>query len=558
MARTRAQESADQKRRRPQMPNSQGEHDEEEKVCKKKRQKTSHRPQERVRITESRQRLTHLPPESASKRPHPTSPTTQPRKQTPSRPRKRPHEDQDHSDNTLANHTSKRLRRHDCPPQSDHDNDKEIAPIAHWAREGHWPRQYIEQDPNMEQLLAKKKSSSSLRSRKRSEPGSASSATPSDQRSREEKIAPYRDPRYKTLLETKGSFMNESALVIIDESKDMISVMLSSQQAIPKETLFRDDLFKKTCRRVEDRNEARVIRDITPLVVPSAEVLAIYGASELDCLIESTNEGWNNSLPLTGTRPQPDYSVGFRRGTFTQGQLEKLSPFIGDFIAGDQSFFMATYQMYFPFLTCEVKCGAAALDIADRQNAHSMTLAVRAVVELFRLVGREEEIIRQILAFSISHDHRLVRLYGHYAVIQGKDTKYYRHPVRTFDFTELDGKDKWTAYCFTRNIYDIWMPAHLTRICSAIDKLPSHLDFDAPSLRETGLSQELESRHLSQSDVDSAREPDPQSSIADAQGATPDTSFTEPGAAKNRGEGVARSSVCYQDGYSCDCDLAKS
>lgn len=28
------------------------------------------------------------------------------------------------------------------------------------------------------------------------------------------------------------------------------------------------------------------------------------------------------------------------------------------------------------------------------------------------------------------------------AVIDGKDSKYYRQPIRTFDFTELDGKDK--------------------------------------------------------------------------------------------------------------------
>jgi hypothetical protein len=55
---------------------------------------------------------------------------------------------------------------------------------------------------------------------------------------------------------------------------------------------------------------------------------------------------------------------------------------------------MATYYMYFPFLTCEVKCGAAALDIADRQNAHSMTLAVRGIVELFRAVKREDEVNR--------------------------------------------------------------------------------------------------------------------------------------------------------------------
>jgi hypothetical protein len=78
---------------------------------------------------------------------------------------------------------------------------------------------------------------------------------------------------------------------------------------------------------------------------------------------------------------------------------------IGDFITGDQFFFMATYYMYLPFLTCEVKCHAAALDIADRESAHSMTLAVRAIVELLRLVKREDEVNRQILAFSISHNH---------------------------------------------------------------------------------------------------------------------------------------------------------
>ncbi len=37
--------------------------------------------------------------------------------------------------------------------------------------------------------------------------------------------------------------------------------------------------------------------------------------------------------------------------------------------------------MYFPFLTCEGKCGAAALDIADRQNAYNMVLSKRVSFE---------------------------------------------------------------------------------------------------------------------------------------------------------------------------------
>ncbi|KAK4243454.1 hypothetical protein C7999DRAFT_44745 [Corynascus novoguineensis] len=406
---------------------------------------------------------------------------------------------------------------------------KPTDPVAFWAKEGRWPEEQdwpeetSKLDLNMDCLLARKKSLSNLRKRSIS----ATSTTPSDQQLREQKSAPYRDPRYRILLETKGSFMDKSELGIIDESKALCQTLLETAQPEPQDSLFRSDIFESTCRNVEDRNEARVIRDITPLIVPSAELLCTYGASYLRHLIESVNEGWNNSIPLTGIRPQPDYSVGFRRGAFTEDQLARLSPFIGDFIAGDQSFFMATYYMYFPFLACEVKCGAAALDIADRQNAHSMTLAVRGIVELFRAVKREDEVNRKILAFSISHDNRSVRIYGHYPVITGKDIRYYRHPIHTFDLTALDGKDRWTAYRFTKNVYDTWMPKHFENICSAIDQLPSNLDFDVPPLSKgTGLSQDLGDLMQSGAYFASAGERDGQSSVAEQQAVTPDTSFS--------------------------------
>jgi hypothetical protein len=226
--------------------------------------------------------------------------------------------------------------------------------------------------------------------------------------------------------------------------------------------------------------------------------------------------------------------VGFKREAFTTAQLDKLAPFIGDFISGDESFAMATFYMYFPFLTCEVKCGAAALDIADRQNAYSMTLAVRAAVNLFRLVDREMELHREILAFSISHDHRSVRIYGHYPVIDGKDTKYYRHPIHTFDFTALDGREKWTAYKFIKNIYDTWMPAHFKRLCSAIDEIPGDLDFSVPQLSQSfGLSQDLERHRLSElSQPESQSKEASQQSTGNSKDSTPDTSFTGRGAPK--------------------------
>jgi hypothetical protein len=229
--------------------------------------------------------------------------------------------------------------------------------------------------------------------------------------------------------------------------------------------------------------------------------------------------------------------VGFSRTAFTEDQLQRLQPFVGDFT--DNSFFMATYYMYFPFLTCEVKCGTAVLDIADRQNAHSMTLAVRGVVEFFRLVKRDKELHRQILAFSISHDHRTVRIYGHYPIIDGPKTTFYRHPIKTFDFTSEDGKEKWTAYKFTKNVYDIWMPTHFKRICSVIDELPPNINFEVSELQSerSGLSQVFEDQSLSQqSNPDSmslAGKDDSQSSLAGS--ITPNTSLshgTEQGAFK--------------------------
>jgi hypothetical protein len=65
-------------------------------------------------------------------------------------------------------------------------------------------------------------------------------------------------------------------------------------------------------------------------------------------------------------------------------------------------------------------------------------------------VGHESELYRKILGL-ISHNHCSVRV-CHCLIVGEIDTKYYRHPIRKFDITELDGREKWTAYKFTRNV----------------------------------------------------------------------------------------------------------
>ncbi|KAL9126546.1 MAG: hypothetical protein Q9217_004426 [Psora testacea] len=439
-------------------------------------------------------------------------------------------------------------------------NEDDVGPIAHWIQKGRWSKEYFElrsrdresldkylclqnyidkkAELEMAHILAKAKSADSLRRKQsRSSNATSSDPSPSDQQPRENKSKVYMTAAYDTILATKGSYMGRTPLKITDTSKTLCRLLLDTEQTVPQDTLFRDDLFDATCNSVEGRNEAMVIRHISPLICPSPLVLRIYDAKDLDYLTESVNEGWNSAIPVVYSRPQPDYSVGFGRSAFTDEQLEILKPFVGEIASLYTSYFMGTWRMYFPFLTCEVKCGAAALDVADRQNAHSMTIAVRAVVKLFRYVKREKELNRETLAFSISHDHRTVRIYGHYALIEEDKTTYYRHPIHTFDFTALDGKDKWTAYKFTKNVYAVWMPKHLKRIYSAIDDLPSDLNFELsqqselqfPDDADLQVSQALQATYSQQSNADSIAGLEEDDSLVASQESTQITSITHGG-----------------------------
>ena len=167
--------------------------------------------------------------------------------------------------------------------------------------------------------------------------------------------------------------------------------------------------------------------------------------------------------------------------------------------------------MFFPFLTVEVKFGNEALNIADRQNAHSA-----AVVELYRLVSRPKELHRKILAFSVSHDHHAVRIYGYYAVIKGKETLFYRHLVHDFSIISSDGKDRgkdrWTAHEFARNVYDKFYSIYHQKICSAIDLLPNPANFAVEPSRTVNLESFEQGISLLSSSYSRRTKPDPRSS----------------------------------------------
>ena len=135
--------------------------------------------------------------------------------------------------------------------------------------------------------------------------------------------------------------------------------------------------------------------------------------------------------------------------------------------------------MFFHFLIYKVKYGAAMLDFVDQQNANSMTIAVRSAIELYIAVKCEKELDQEILAFPVSHNHGLVRIHGQYAMIDDSKPTSYSHPIKKFDFTPEEGAERWTAYQFIRNVYDVCMPIHQRQIRLPIDHLPSKINFEA-------------------------------------------------------------------------------
>lgn len=391
-----------------------------------------------------------------------------------------------------------------------------------------------------------------LLSRKRSNASLSSDTTPTQiagTLSRDQKCAPYKHPLFERQLKECGSFMDEHELGITAESGRLCQQLLNGSQAVPSHTLFSDDiLFRKTCRRMKGENETKVVQRLSQFIVPSAEVLADRGIKHLAGVRETTNACWINSEPFIyplgsgsgsrfGPRPQPDFGFGFDRDAFNTEQLQKLQPFLGDLLT-DYSLFAANFQMYFPFLTCEVKCGDGGLDVADRQNAYSQSVILRGMHSLFQLVGRETELHREINGFSLSHNDEDVRIWGHYAVIDGKNVKFYRHLISKFIFAPSgEGDQRWKAYKFVKNVYDLWLPDHFKRICAAIDMLPTDLNFEDPYLPKlqspgtdlsssrSGLSQQLddysvtEERALSNSQPtaqvitpETTMEPDPSNS----------------------------------------------
>lgn len=336
------------------------------------------------------------------------------------------------------------------------DGAEEQDPVQYWARTGEWPDDFGQMsDPKSDGSNKRSRSSTSYSSRARD-----GSAPPAHTTAYEEELR-----RYGIIPDDKT---NKD--LVTPESKAMCQTLLSVDELAPAYNFCSEETFLGLFERASKCNEERVRRDLTPHIVPSAELLYVLnGETTLENVREEMSGDWTKCGLLGGTQPRPDYAYGLSSATFTEEERAKLENYTN--IDNPTKF---TESMYFPFLLCEAKCGKKNINDADRQNVHSASIAVNAIIRLCRAAGEHnaQSLSGHILVFSISHDNERVKIYGHFPIIRDGRITFHRYYVHDYSLDGHYGRDRSTGSNFTRALYRDFYPLHLRRIQQAIARLP--------------------------------------------------------------------------------------
>lgn len=327
---------------------------------------------------------------------------------------------------------------------------------------------------------------------------------------RHRRDALYDDPQCAGFLENCDCFMDDhpkSKQGPDDAEKKACEKLLTTDCKLPSGTVFESDSFKYICQAVKEKSEPSMMHLLGDLIVPQADIaIRRMNGFGSDQLKDSMCEAWKRSIPLddqsarlpyrnaqrlpsmgfTLPLPQPDHTVGFSSSVLVEDQEEKLIRYLSRMDDEDQvprderSHVSVLKNMWFPFLTAEVKCQALDMKKAERQNAHNMAVSMRGIVELFRRVDpqKPKELDRQVLGFSISQNREKVHIHAHYPVVDGSTdpnndeqllVTYHAYRIRNIKWT--NDATKWRPYKFVMAVYKDWMPGHLKRLQSAIDAL---------------------------------------------------------------------------------------
>ena len=120
-------------------------------------------------------------------------------------------------------------------------------------------------------------------------------------------------------MQEAGLVMTECQIqaTITDDYWRLCDRVVKAEHPLPDEPSFKRERLARILERVRFRKEARVVRDITPIVVPSPELLHIDGHASLDSMCEAMNAEWTQCDTLCGPRPKPDFVGGISASAFT-------------------------------------------------------------------------------------------------------------------------------------------------------------------------------------------------------------------------------------------------
>lgn len=353
-------------------------------------------------------------------------------------------------------------------------------PISYWIAHHIWPESFAEHNSMTPKNLDK---------RQRTSDHSQNDRLRSYTECLKNKEVPVQyTAAYQNYILTQGLNMDilEGKKLISKESEKLCVDLQKITHKTIESTTFSTEAIKDVIDSCQNRNEAIVNRDITPLIVPSIPSLYFGGDNSLKHVIDEVNVDWNQQCVLTGPRVRSDLAIGLFSSAFTEEEIDKLKRY-----TSVDNWTQVTVNMYFPFLMCEVKCGREGLDAADRQNMQSCSVAVRALLRIeqeadkYRSEKKMDNLMEQILVFSISHDQQDVRLWGHYAIVQQGKWTYYRYRIKKFDLMEPN--DVLAIHNFVRNILKFHLPEHVRRLKNALAAFPVFSDSNKLS-KSTGLS----------------------------------------------------------------------
>lgn len=335
-------------------------------------------------------------------------------------------------------------------------------PIKHWTEYKTWPKGFADKGVTMETA-----SSSSEYSKKRPRTSSYSQSIKNGTAPEQYSAA------YEKWIEGKGLFMDVflGGERVSKHSKEVCSKFQNAKQKAISPVVFSKDAILEVIRSCQNRNEGKANRDITPILVPPIIAMRTHSEKHLEHVVDEVNADWNMTYILAGPQIRPNLALGLSNSAFSTAEIDRLSIY-----SSVDNWTNFTTYMLFPFLTCEVKCGREGLDQADRQNMHSSSVALRAILRIeheadkFRQKAQLDQLYGRVLVFSISHDQQDARLYGHFARITGNKWEYYRYSVKKYELRNPD--DVIAIHNFVRNVFRIHLPEHIKRIRDALAVFP--------------------------------------------------------------------------------------